>query len=220
MKEKILAAIKAKYPKVNLSKERKDAIAAIIEKRINGDEEQIDAAIDDFNTFNSFEDIAKTDDQIRNLKANQKPAPAKQDPAPAGDDPTKDIPDDMPEWAKKMYQSNMALQNQIAAITKKEAQTSISAKVEKLIGKDVPKSFYAKWTLPEKDEDIDAFVESIKTDWTEFQQELNNAGLEGAPPPGGGNAGGSAADTKVPDVVKAAAEKIKQQVAAAQKTTA
>lgn len=216
MKEKILAAIKAKFPKVNLSKARLNAIAAKIETKVIDDETKIDAAIDEFNDFNPLAEIAKNDDKIRNLEAKNPPAPAKKDDTPGKEeDQPGELPADMPEWAKALVKSNQSLQQTVATIAKKDAQTSISAKVQAAVGKDVPASYYKNWPLPEKEEDIETFVESIKTDYTAFQQEQNNAGLDGVPPPGGGNGAATKPDdTKVPDVVKQAAEKIKADIAA------
>ena len=73
MKEKIIASIKAKFPAVNLSKARLDAIAAILEKKVT-DESEIDAKLDEFNEYNPLADIAKQDDAMRNMQNKLKTA--------------------------------------------------------------------------------------------------------------------------------------------------
>ena len=111
MKEKIIASIKAKFPAVNLSKARLDAIAAILEKKVT-DENEIDAKLDEFNDYNPFADIAKQDDAMRNMQNKLKTAgqqnPTKKDSnhnQEDGGDP-KDDDDDTPPWAKALMKSN------------------------------------------------------------------------------------------------------------------
>jgi hypothetical protein len=69
MKEKIIAAIKAKFPNVNLSKKRLEAIAAKIEAKVIDDETKIDAAITTYDEYNPLVDIAKHDDTPEWAKA-------------------------------------------------------------------------------------------------------------------------------------------------------
>jgi len=80
MKEKIIAAIKAKFPALNLRKTRLDAIAAKLEAKVK-DETEIDAAVTDFDSLFPFADIAKQDDKIAELE-NKLKAPSKPDPKP------------------------------------------------------------------------------------------------------------------------------------------
>ena len=112
MKEKILAAIKAKFPNVNLSKKRLDAIAAKIEAKIT-DENEIDAKLDEYNDYNPLADLAKEDDRVRNLEAKAKAA----QPAPKDDTPA-DEPDPLadpatPEWAKSLIKQNQELAKKV-----------------------------------------------------------------------------------------------------------
>lgn len=194
MKEKILAAIKAKFPAVNLSKKRLEAIAAKIEAKVIDDETKIDAALDAFNEYNPLSDMAKQDDTLRNLEAKVKAAaPAKKD-EPVKVEPVV-VDDDTPAWAKALIEQNKILSTGLAALQGEKAVSSIRAKAtEKLSekGKEVPASYWGKRTLPEKEEDLDAFVNDVQTDYTAFTKELTEKGLSvvGAPRTGTGAVGG------------------------------
>lgn len=108
----IKARLKVKYPKANLSQKRLDVIAAklALKPEDGADDDAIDAVLEAANDFMSFEDIAKEDDRVRTLEANQKqkadpPAPAPTDP-PA---PGKVNTDDVPEWAKAILATNQKM---------------------------------------------------------------------------------------------------------------
>lgn len=186
MKEKILAAIKAKFPAVNLSKKRLEAIAAKIEAKVIDDETKIDAALDAFNEYNPLADMAKQDDTLRNLEAKVKAAaPAKKD-EPAKVEPI-EVTDDTPAWAKALIEQNKLLSTGLATLQGEKALSSIKAKAtEKL--KDVPTSYWGKRALPEKEEDLEAFITEVQTDYTGFTKELTEKGLSivGAPRTGAG----------------------------------
>lgn len=179
-KDKILAAIKAKFPHVNLSKKRLEAIAAKIEAKVIDDETKIDAALDVFNEYNPLVEMAKQDDTLRDLNSKVKAAPAKKD-EPAKVEPVV-VDDDTPAWAKALIDQNKTLAADLAVIKGEKALSSIKAKAtEKL--KDVPTSYWGKRALPEKEEDLEAFVTEVQTDYTGFTKELTEKGLSivGAP---------------------------------------
>ena len=108
--EQIKARLKAKYPKANLSTKRVDALAAklCLKPADDADDDAIDAVLEAANEIVSFEDIAKDDDRMRTLEANQKPTPtppAPPAPAPDPNNPNPPAPapqDDAPAWAKKI----------------------------------------------------------------------------------------------------------------------
>lgn len=183
MKDKILAAIKAKFPKVNLSKSRLNAIAAKIETKVIDDETKIDVAIDDYNDFNPLADIAKLDDKIRNLEAS-KPAPAKKEEETKSDPDLKDDPE-MPAWAKALVEQNKALSASIATFQGERQQQSIKGQIAAKL-KDVPEIFWSKRGLPDKAENLDAFIEDVTADYQTFTQAQTDKGLLSIPPPGGG----------------------------------
>lgn len=185
MKEKIIAAIKAKYPAVNLSPKRLDAIAAILEPKVT-DETLIDAQLDAFNDFNPIAEIAKTDDRIRSLEAKTKTPGQPKTPTDKKDEDAPPTPvDDTPAWAKPLIET-------VKALVGEKQQSTIKAKLaEKL--KDVPESYWVKRLLPEKDEEIDAFIADVTNDFGAFTKEITDKGIGVIPKPG---AGGKAADTK------------------------
>lgn len=187
MKEKILAAIRAKFPKVNLSKKRLDAIAAKIETKVIDDETKIDAAIDDYNDFNPLADIAKQDDTIRNLEAKVKPAPQKKEDD-SKPDPEAPKDEDAPPWAKSLIESNKTLSEKLAAIEGEKTITTMKSKAGELL-KDVPKSYWSEWSIPQKEDEIESFVIKVQTGYEAFTKDLSDKGILSMPIPGGGNGG-------------------------------
>ncbi len=181
MKDKILAAIKAKFPKVNLSKTRLDAIVAKIETKVSDDETLIDAQIDEFNNFNPFTEIAKNDDVIRNYEAKLKSTGKYKENVID----LEVTPDDTPAWAKSLIEQNKVLSEGLAAIQGEKKTATIRSKVAVDL-KEIPASYWGKRQMPEKDEDLGTFVEDVKADYSAFTQELANNGLKNIPAPGSG----------------------------------
>ena len=197
MKEKIIAAIKAKFPAINLSKPRLNAIAAKIEAKIIDDETKIDGALDTYNEYNPLADIAKADDKLRDLESKSK---GKKEDTPTEDKKEVAPPDDAPEWAKALIEQNKALAQSVAAMQGEKVQNSIKSKAtEKL--KEVPNSYWGKRALPEKDEDLDAFVTEVAADYAQFKQEMTDQGLSVLAAPRAG--GASQAATKVSPEIQA-----------------
>jgi hypothetical protein len=183
MKEKIIAAIKAKFPAINLSKKRLEAIAAKIETKVIDDETKIDAAIIAYDDFNPLADIAKQDDTIRNLEAKAKATPPKKDEPP--EPPAPVITDDTPEWAKAMIEQNKILAQGLSALQGEKIAGTIRQKAtDKLTG--VPASYWGKRVLPDKEEELDAFVTDVQADYDAFKKDLTEQGLSVLPAPKGG----------------------------------
>lgn len=116
--EQIKARLKVLFPKANLSQKRIDAIAAklCLKPADDADDVAIDAVVNDANDFMSFEDIAKDDDRVRTLEANQKAptTPAEIEAARIEAERLKNLgnppaPDDAPAWAKALIDSNKKL---------------------------------------------------------------------------------------------------------------
>lgn len=180
MKEKIIAAIKEKFPAVNLSKKRLDAIAATLEDKVT-DETQIDAKLDEFNIYNPFTEIARNDDAMRNMEAKLK---SKQEPPPA----TPPGNDEKLDMLKQLSESIKALTEKVSGFEAEKTKGSIRTKVTDQL-KDIPASYWGKRALPEKDEDIETFVEDVKNDFTSFTKEITEAGIALHPLPGSGSGG-------------------------------
>lgn len=188
MKEKILAAIKAKFPAVNLSKKRLDTIVAILEKKVT-DESEIDAKLDEFNEYNPLAEIAKQDDAFRTME-NKLKTPGQNPPKKEGEDPKEEKQDDdTPAWAKGLIESNKQLSQKIETLEGEKKATSIRAKLDTQL-KDVPASYWGKRKMPEKDEDIEAFVTEVNADYSAFSKEMTDNGISLLPKPGGGGSGG------------------------------
>lgn len=187
MKEKILAAIKAKFSTAKLSAKRLDALAATIEAKVGTDETLIDTTLDALNEIYPLADIAK-DDHIRStlegkLKATQ--TKKQDDSTDSAASTTTDIPDDTPTWAKALIESNKTLSSKLAAIESEKNQSTMKQKATTLL-KDIPASYWNRWQLPEKDEDLETFVEGVKTDYTAFTKDLTDKGIAVIPQPASG----------------------------------
>lgn len=193
MRDSILAKFKAKYPDVNLSKKRLDAIVDKLAAKIT-DENEIEAKLDELNDFLPFADIAKQDDKIRDLEAK-----AKKTPPPAT---TPDKKDDPPAEDPNTVLLKTLLQK-VEKLETEKVQTSIQQKVsshEKIKG--IPAQFLKGKALPEKEEDIDAFVEEVANDYTAFKQELTNQGFaQTSKPVGSAGPGKEPVDPKQIDAI-------------------
>jgi hypothetical protein len=190
MKDKILAAIKAKFPAVNLSKTRLNALAAIIEKKVIDDESKIDAALDDLNSFMPLTDLAKEDDRVRNLEAKLKTTATTKTKDDDESDPNKKTPEtnddpEMPKWARAMMEQNKNLLEKVASIEKDKTRQTLQEKIGTQL-KDVPKAIWSKRQMPEKEEDIENFVAEVRTDFEELVQQSTDNGLSLMRPPGNG----------------------------------
>jgi hypothetical protein len=192
MKDKIIANFKAKFPAVTLSTKRMDEISDRLSKKITN-EDEIDAKLDEMNELLPFADIQKSDDKIRDLNSKLKTATATKDTDPttqSGSTTTqggKDTPDDTPAWAKRLIESNQQLSQKLAALEKEKTLSNMQSKLathEKLKG--ISPVFYKGRALPEKEEDLEAFVDGIKTDFDAFKQESNNDVLTNGTKPAGG----------------------------------
>jgi hypothetical protein len=170
MREKIISQLRAKYPGVNLSKKRMDAIADRLTPKIK-DESEIDAKLDELNEILPFADIAKDDDRLRTLEEkSKKPAQQQQqtektdtDPETKKEDSKKE--DEMPSWAKELV-------TEVKSLRQEKVQATMQQKLaahEKLKG--IPSIFYKGRPLPEKEEELDAFVETIAADYATFKAE-------------------------------------------------
>lgn len=148
-KTKVIARLKALFPKANLSQKRLDALADKLANKPadDADDAAIDAVINGFNDILSIEEIAKEDDRIRTLESKSKETldPPKNDP-PKTDPPKADVP----EWAQALLDSNKKLEGELEAIksgkvveTKKATASELFAQSEVL--KRIPESVRANW---------------------------------------------------------------------------
>jgi len=210
MKEKIIAAFKVKYPGINLSKKRLDAIAAKIEAKVIDDETKIDAALAAMDEVYPFADIAKDDDKVRTLEAKLK--------TPAGETPAQkaareaaeaaaalETDKDTPAWAKALIEQNKTLAQDLAAIKGEKVANTIKGKATELL-KEVPVSYWGKRAIPDTEEALQDFVTEVTADYATFKKEMTDQGLSVLSAPKTGTGGGDGAKAVSPEI-KAFADK-------------
>lgn len=202
LKEKILAQLVAKY--AGVSKKALGLIADKLAKKVTA-EDGIEQAITDFDNAVSITEFAadlqrEGDSRVGEAKKEwEKKNPPKNDP-PKPDDPKNDPPkDDVPAWAK-------GLMDKVDSLARERSQGTIQSKAKDLL-KEVPESFWKGRTLPEKEDDLQTWVESVTKDYNDFRQNLIDQGMMSATPPAGGGPPrtGSAAEAEK----KAAEEAVK-----------
>lgn len=173
---KIAGRLKALFPKANLSTKRIDVITAKLESKVSDDAD--DAAIDEIvnqaNDFMDFEAIAKEDDRVRTLEANQKKGEEGGDPPK--DDPKPEPPkDDTPEWAKALLSKVDALEK--GKITESKANTVADLFSKSEILKGLPENQKQSWLkrVNLESEDLAAEVAGLETEYTELKQSIVNS---------------------------------------------
>lgn len=173
MKEKIISQLKAKYPGVNLSSTRIDAIADKLAAKIT-DEKDIDAKLDELNDIMPFADIAKQDDKLRLLevKLNKKPTETtNQTDTNTDRDKSGDTEPDL----KQQFQE---LSAKLAAMEKKDAAAQLyQTLTKKLTEKKIPLAF-AKGRVIETEEQLNTVLAEVEADYTEVKQGFVNDGLK------------------------------------------
>jgi hypothetical protein len=177
---------KTKAAGVNLSQKRIDAFADRLHKKNPDTKEETDhdKLIDELDELVAFADVAKEDDRVRTLEAKTKTQSSKstddddddQDDDPKSNDQGKR--DRTPKWARELMED-------LKTLKQEKAQTSIRGKIAEKLKDKVPEKFYSKRAIPEKDEDLEAFVADVEKDWTDLKQENNNLGLAGTSSPAG-----------------------------------
>ncbi|MBP1222655.1 hypothetical protein [Flavobacterium sp. 1355] len=210
--EQIKARLKIKYPKANFSQKRIDAIAAkLAPKPVDGaDDDAIDAVLEAANDFMSFEDIARQDDRVRTLEANQKP---KADPpAPNPNDPPApakiEVEDDTPKWAKAILESNQKMAGELESFKKGKVIEDKKSTVAQLIeGSEILKGLKPeikkKWMERVNVESETSFEDQIKELETEYSElvQINADSNSYAPAAGSGSTEFKPDEKVVDDIV-------------------
>jgi hypothetical protein len=218
MLETFKARLKAKSTAAgvnNLSSKRIDAIAAKLHAKFpdTTEEKDHDEKVDDFYSAEDFKEMGAFDDHQRAKAARDAKAKDKTDTTTSNDassssaQASTDKPED--ETTKLLKE----LLGKVSKMESEKAQQTISQKIgahEKLKG--VPKSYYSNWKMPEKEEDIDGFIEQVTTGWGEVAKESKEKGLSVIPTPGGGTPANTQAAAVDPSV-KAFADKQKASAA-------
>ena len=195
-KLKVIARLKALFPKANLSQKRLDALAdkLAIKPADDADDVAIDAVINDFNSVLSIEDIAREDDRVRTLESKANPNPPAPAPKPT-DPPTPPTPPtDVPAWAQAILDSNKKLEGELELIktgkvieTKRATASELFGKSEVLKG--IPETIRKNWEnridvnseTPFEDQ-----IQALEKEYSELVQ-VNANSNQYAPPAGGGS---------------------------------
>lgn len=178
---KIEGRLKALFPKANFSTKRMDVITAKLESKVSDDAD--DAAIDEIvnqaNDFMDFIALAKEDDRVRTLEANQKKGEEGGDPPK--EDPKNDSPkDDEPEWAKRLAQRLDNIEKGKITESKANIVADLFSKSEILKG--LPENQKQSWLkrVNLESEDLAAEVAALETEYTELRQSIvDSADLAG-----------------------------------------
>lgn len=168
---KIAGRLKALFPKANLSTKRIDVITAKLESKVSdgADDTAIDEIVNQANDFMDFEALAKEDDRVRTLEANQKKGDESGDPPK--DDPKNDPPkDDTPEWAKALLIKVDALEKGKVNESKANTVADLFSKSEILKG--LPENQKQSWLkrVNLESDDLAAEVAGLETEYTELKQ--------------------------------------------------
>ena len=196
-KLKMIARLKALFPKANLSQKRLDALAdkLALKPADDADDAAIDSVINDFNSVLSIEDIAREDDRVRTLESKANPNPPAPAPKPT-DPPTPPTPPtDVPAWAQALLDSNKKLEGELELIktgkvieTKRATASDLFGKSEVLKG--IPETIRKNWEnridvnseTPFEDQ-----IQALEKEYSELVQ-VNANSNQYAPPAGGGSA--------------------------------
>lgn len=195
--KRIKERLKVLFPGVNLSAKRIDELSARLAKKPadDADDTAVDQVINDANDFMPFKDIAREDDRVRNLEANQK----QQDP-PKPADPPQDPPapptDEMPAWAKTLIETNNSLKTDLQELkagkiteTKKGAAKKLFEENETLKGlKDSVKEKWFNRIDVNSETPVEDQIADLETEYSELVQgSADSRDASGAPPNGSSN---------------------------------
>jgi len=176
--EQIKARLKVKYPKANLSTKRIDAIAAklCLKPADDADDDAIDEVLEAANDFMSFEEIAREDDRIRTLEANQKPKPEPTPtPTPTTDpdpnNPASKPSEETPAWAKKIQEDLEALKS--GKIIESKTQTAQALLDKSTVLKGLKPEIKANWLKRidlDSETPFEEQVTALETEYTDLIQ--------------------------------------------------
>lgn len=209
-KTRLVSRFRAKFPKVNLSNERLDEIAARLSKKPadDADDAAIDLVLDEANELLSFEDIAKADDRLKNAEAlAKKNAEKKDEKTDEGkkDEEVIEADKDTPAWAKAMLEQNKKLASDLEALktgkiieTKKQTASELFAKSEIL--KKIPEAIRPNWVNRidvNSETPFEEQIEALETEYSTLVQDTANSNQY--PGAAGGGKPASTVDEKLVD---------------------
>lgn len=206
-KLKVIARLKALFPKANLSQKRLDALAdkLAIKPADDADDAAIDVVINDFNSILSIEDIAREDDRVRTLEAKANPnpptpptPPTPPAPAPTNPNPSDDVNQKLLEAITKLTGEVEAIKTGKVIETKKATASELFGKSEVLKG--IPESIRKNWEARidvNSETPFEEQIQALESEYSELVQGNANNNQYAGP------AGGGAADVKADESVVA-----------------
>lgn len=183
MLETFKSRLKTKYSGVNLSQKRIDAIADRLHKKFPEitEEADHDAKIEDYYDEATVKEIAKEDDKIRTLEANQK-KPAQQQQQQNNNQQQQQQNNEGQQGAgektemEKLTELVTGLATTVKTLTaEKSAQSRAATLKSKFEEKKIPEKFWSRMQQPEKEEEFDRFVEDVDGLYKEIVPETQDA---------------------------------------------
>lgn len=188
---RIKGKLRELFPKVNLSTRRLDEISARLAKKAadEADDDAIAQLVNDANDFMPFAEIAKEDDKIRTLEANQKSAdPKPTDPQPEPQpEPTPKPTDAVPAWAQSLL-------NEVKELKQGKIMESKSQQARKLFEENPTfkgltekgKEHFFNQIKLDSEVSFDDQIKDLESTYTELVQvKADSADYSGKPPAGG-----------------------------------
>lgn len=216
-KQRVIARLKALYPKANLSQKRLDDLSDKLAKKPadDADDAAIDAVINDFNEILSIEDIAKGDDRTRTLESEKKKAEEAAAKNKGGKKPEEEeeevikVEDDAPAWAKALLKQNEKLASDLEAVksgnilqTKKQTASQMFEKSEVLKGlKEELKPRWINRIDVDSETSIEDQIKELETEYAELVQ-VNADSNSYAGPAGTGSANNKPDESIVSEIVE------------------
>lgn len=165
MKEKVLTLLKTSYAKYGFKAKEMESLAEIIATNLNEEstDEEIEAAISGAEVWaGMIQKVATRAASEIEKKYSKDPKPVQKEPA----NETTELEKMVKELKDQMAKMNA--DQQAAALKKRLLEDKRLSKV--------PSSFIAKYSI-EKEDDLDAVVAKIDTEFTEMKSEMLKSGL-------------------------------------------
>jgi len=191
MKEKLLAALRLKYPKTHaaLLERVAETLASTVADETTIDTVASGDGVKNLLTFFQSETDRRLTEGIMTYEKTHK---LKDGKPIVVDEPKPDDDPATPAWAKALMKQNQELALKVQTLEKGSVSSDLMKKVEaKLTEGKVPLKFLFGKTI-EKEEDVDALVKQATDDFAEVKQELANQGVRIDPPASGVGGGTSA----------------------------
>ena len=179
MKEKILAALRSKYPSTPAA--LLDRIADQYVNTVTDETLETVIASDGVKNLLAFfqtETDRRATEATRTAVANYEKQHNLKEGKPASAEPPKPTDDpNTPEWAKTILKQNQELTTKLQQLEKGTVTSGLMDRVKaKLTEKKIPDAFLKGRSI-EKEEDVDALITEIEGDYALVKQDMVNKGV-------------------------------------------